>query len=105
MEKIGAFTGEGFGNGLYDTVKQVQKQAKQFLSDIATPFETFPASIGSAKTAIRAVNSGMIPASTNVVNNYNLVQNNTSPKALSALETYQARRQQVSMVKAMTQTT
>lgn len=37
------------------------------------------------------------------VNNYNLVQNNTSPKALSALDTYRARRQQVSMVKAMTQ--
>lgn len=38
-----------------------------------------------------------------IVNNYNLVQNNTSPKALSALDTYRARRQQVSMVKAMTQ--
>ena len=38
-----------------------------------------------------------------IINNYNLVQNNTSPKPLSALETYRARRQQVSMVKAMTQ--
>ena len=34
-------------------------------------------------------------------NTYNLVQNNTSPKALTALETYQARRQQVAMLKAM----
>ena len=38
----------------------------------------------------------------NVTNNYNLVQNNTSPKSLSALETYQARRQQIALVKAMT---
>ena len=37
-----------------------------------------------------------------VINNYNLVQNNTSPKSLSALQTYQARRQQLAMVKAMT---
>lgn len=39
---------------------------------------------------------------TSVVNNYNLVQNNTSPKALTALETYQARRAQIAMVKAVT---
>lgn len=37
----------------------------------------------------------------NVTNNYNLVQNNNSPKALSALETYQARRQQLAMLKSM----
>lgn len=35
----------------------------------------------------------------NVTNNYNLVQNNTSPKALSALDTYRARRQQIAMLK------
>ena len=34
-----------------------------------------------------------------VVNNYNLVQNNTSPKSLSALDTYRARRQQIAMLK------
>ena len=33
---------------------------------------------------------------------YNLVQNNTSPKSLSALETYQARRKQIAMMKAAT---
>jgi hypothetical protein len=42
------------------------------------------------------------PATQNTVNNYNLVQNNTSPKSLSALETYQARREQLAMVKAFT---
>ena len=36
-----------------------------------------------------------------VNNHYNLVQNNTSPKSLSALETFQARRQQVAMLKSM----
>ena len=39
---------------------------------------------------------------TNVVNNYSLVQNNTSPKALTALETYQARRAQIAMIQAAT---
>ena len=38
----------------------------------------------------------------NVTNNYNLVQNNTSPKSLSALETFQARRRQIALMKAMT---
>lgn len=38
----------------------------------------------------------------NVTNNYNLVQNNTSPKSLSALETYQARKRQIALMKAMT---
>lgn len=103
MKKIGAFTGEGFGNGLYDTVKQVQKQAKQFISGVTTPLEAFSASIGTAKTAVGQTGSSAVSGPTTVVNNYNLVQNNTSPKALSALDTYRARRQQVSMVKAMTQ--
>nr|DAS45575.1 MAG TPA: minor tail protein [Caudoviricetes sp.] len=103
MEKIGAFTGESFGNGLYDTVKQVQKQAKQFISGVTTPLEAFSASIGTAKTAVGQTGSSVVSGPTTVVNNYNLVQNNTSPKALSALDTYRARRQQVSMVKAMTQ--
>ena len=42
------------------------------------------------------------PVSVNnsTVNNYNLVQNNTSPKSLSALETFQARREQIELIKA-----
>lgn len=104
MEKLGVYTGEGFGNGLYETAKRVQKQAKQFLAEAATPFETFSASVGNVRTAVGQNGSMAASESVNVVNNYNLVQNNTSPKALSALDTYRARRQQVSMVKAMTQT-
>lgn len=104
MEKLGVYTGEGFGNGLYETAKRVQKQAKQFLAEAATPFETFSTSVGNVRTAVGQNGSMAASESVNVVNNYNLVQNNTSPKALSALDTYRARRQQVSMVKAMTQT-
>lgn len=103
MEKLGVYTGEGFGNGLYETAKRVQKQAKQFLVEAATPFETFSTSVGNVRTAVGQNGSMAASESVNVVNNYNLVQNNTSPKALSALDTYRARRQQVSMVKAMTQ--
>ena len=40
-------------------------------------------------------------APTNVTNNYNLSQTNNSPKSLSALETYQARRQQIVQLKGM----
>lgn len=104
MEKLGVYTGEGFGNGLYETAKRVQKQAKQFLVEAATPFEMFSTSVGNVRTAVGQNGSMAASESVNVVNNYNLVQNNTSPKALSALDTYRARRQQVSMVKAMTQT-
>lgn len=104
MEKLGVYTGEDFGNGLYETAKRVQKQAKQFLAEAATPFETFSTSVGNVRTAVGQNGSMAASESVNVVNNYNLVQNNTSPKALSALDTYRARRQQVSMVKAMTQT-
>ena len=40
-------------------------------------------------------------APANVTNNYNLSQTNNSPKSLSALETYQARRQQIVQLKGM----
>lgn len=45
--------------------------------------------------------NGSVGVGSTVHNTYNLVQNNTSPKALTALETYQARRQQMAMLKAM----
>ena len=53
----------------------------------------------AAAAAMAARTAGSGSRITN--NTYNLVQNNTSPKALTALETYQARRQQVAMIKAM----
>lgn len=103
-KKLGIFTGQGFGNGLLDSVKQVQKNAKEFISSVTSPISGLSTDIGNMKNAVRS-NGGSGIAQTNqtVVNNYNLVQNNTSPKSLSALDTYRARRQQVAMIKAMTQ--
>lgn len=104
MAEIGNYTGQGVGVGLLESVRQVQKDAKQFLSSIASPLESMPEIAGSMRSTVNR--NGIAGATTQnqtIINNYNLVQNNTSPKSLSALETYRARRQQVSMVKAMTQ--
>lgn len=103
-EKLGIFTGHGFGNGLLDSIKQVQKNAKEFINGITTPLTDMTANIGNMRSNIKgSTENGIATSNQTIVNNYNLVQNNTSPKSLSALDTYRARRQQVSMVKAMTQ--
>lgn len=102
MAEIGEYTGEGFDNGLLSVVKNIQKTAGEIASAVSTPLSNVTADIGGvgatvAQGGINGVGGG------NVVNNYNLVQNNTSPKALTALETYKARRRQISMLKAATQ--
>lgn len=103
-EKLGAFTGQGFGNGLIDTIKQVQTRVKAFISGVTAPLTDMTANIPTVRSAVKgSTGNGIANNSQTIVNNYNLVQNNTSPKSLSALDTYRARRQQVSMVKAMTQ--
>lgn len=94
MYQMGEYTIEGFGNGLESVRKRIQNEAEKIAGIVSAPFEGIGdlsgyGSIGQA--------AGM-----SVVNNYNLVQNNTSPKALTALDTYQARRQQISLIKAFT---
>ena len=82
-----------------DLLQKAKASASGLLSGSALSF-------GNISGIRAAVSSNMTYGSSTrgasaVTNNYNLVQNNTSPKALSALETYQARRQQIAMVKAM----
>lgn len=101
MMEIGDYTGEGFVNGLKNTINNVKKTAESMAQVVATPLDGLKTNIGSMKGSV-GDSKGLGPQTTNVVNNYNLTQNNTSPKSLSALETYQARRQQIAMVKAMT---
>lgn len=101
MMEIGDYTGEGFVNGLKDTVNSVKKVAQDMAQSVATPLDGIKTNIGSMKASVGDSN-GLVPQSNTTINNYNLTQNNTSPKSLSALETYQARRQQVALVKAMT---
>ena len=103
-EKLGIFTGRGFGNGLLDSIKRVQENAKKFINSVTTPLTDVTTNIPNMRSAVKSsTGKGIANNNQTIVNNYNLVQNNTSPKSLSALETYRARRQQVSMVKAMTQ--
>jgi hypothetical protein len=99
---LGDFTGQGFVNGLKDTITAIKKTAGAMASAVATPLDSVKTNIGDMKAAVNGQNGVGTQNTSSVVNNYNLVQNNTSPKSLSALQTYQARRQQIAMVKAMT---
>ena len=104
MTGLGEYTGEGFGNGLINMVKYVKQAATSIADATTTSLAEVKGSVGDMKAAVGTTATGL-PAGNlgGVVNNYNLVQNNNSPKALSALETYKARREQVAMVKALTQ--
>lgn len=99
MMQIGNYTGEGLVDGLKGTINNVKKVAQNMAQTMATPLDDMKTNLGNMKASVGGKEVGQ---STNVVNNYNMVQNNTSPKALTPLETYQARRQQIAMLKAMT---
>ena len=97
---LGALTGEGFDDGLLSMVRRIQNTVKQITGDIASPISGLGADLPGIRKSVNGYPVAAGAKTSNVVNNYNLVQNNTSPKALSALETYQARRQQIAMVRA-----
>ena len=102
MFEIGDYTMQGFTEAIKDSVSAVRAAVNEVASEVSTPLSGMSAGAG----LVRSTASGGIGGSSsvsNITNNYNLVQNNTSPKPLSALETYQARRRQISMVKALTQ--
>lgn len=101
MESIGDYTGAGFVEGLKDTIGKVKQTAGEMVQAAASPLGDVKASVSGVRGIVPA-GSGAAVMNNNTVNNYNLVQNNTSPKSLSALETYQARRQQIALVKAFT---
>jgi hypothetical protein len=94
MMKIGDYTGQGFIEGLVDSTKSLDSIVGGISSKAIDGLQ--------ANVPKQNMVSGAGTTNTNVTNNYNLVQNNTSPKALSALETYQARRQQIAMMKLYT---
>lgn len=99
MFEIGEYTGEGFKEGLVSLISDIKDTASQLASAVSTPLNGFNGNLSGI------VPNGALTGATganSVVNNYNLVQNNTSPKSLSALETYQARRRQIAMMKAAT---
>jgi virulence-associated protein VapD len=104
MEIIGDYTGEGFVIGLKNTINNVRAVASELAKSAAVPLEDLQSDINLSKSAVNAPgqNGAVGIGGSTVVNNYNLTQNNTSPKPLSALDTFRARRQQVELVKAIT---
>lgn len=101
MMKIGDYTGEGLVNGLKSTISEIKKTALNMAQAASTPLDNLGA-VSSIRASYGSAAGGVIAGNTTVNNNYNLVQNNTSPKSLSALETYTARREQIAMIKAYT---
>ena len=92
---IGEYTGEGFVDGLMSLIRKAKNAASELASVVSTPLDGLTGSIGMIQGSVPVAQR-----SAGVVNNYNLVQNNNSPKSLSALETYQAGRRQIALVKA-----
>ena len=99
MLGIGEYTGEGFIDGILSMIRKAKAAANELASAVSTPLDGISGEIGSFRAAAPMI-PGEMGAGGGVVNNYNLVQNNNSPKSLSALETYQARRRQIALVKA-----
>ena len=100
----GIYFGQGYINGIRSTLKQAQSIASELAESAIKPLNMTPNinGIRSAVNSAYGANSGGAVSTSNVTNNYNLVQNNSSPKPLSALDTYRARRQQIAMIKAAT---
>lgn len=96
---LGEYTGEGFVDGVMSLMRRAKAAASELASAVSSPLDGISGEIASFRAA--APQSAYGPGAGGVVNNYNLVQNNNSPKSLSALETYQARRRQIALVKAL----
>lgn len=101
MFGIGSLTGEGFNDGLISWLRAVETTSGKLAEAAESPIDSFSREMNRriAQTPTQGATAAQAGTQT-VTNNYNLVQNNTSPKALTALETYQARRQQIAMIKA-----
>ena len=101
MMQIGDYTGEGLVNGLKSTISEIKKTALNMAKAVSSPLDAV-GSVDSIRANYGTASGGISGGNTTIINNYDLVQNNTSPKSLSALETYSARREQLAMIKAAT---
>lgn len=98
MMTIGEYTGQGFELGLKSSMGDAIDAQKSAISALLGTARSIN---GKVATGINAASgrAGISNTSNSVVNNYNLVQNNNSPKSLSALDTYQARREQMAQLR------
>lgn len=100
MFSLGEFTGEGFGDGMMSMIGYLRDVAKDIVGVVDAPLSELLGDMGSVRAAAN-VSGGRVPVGgQQIVNNYNLNQTNNSPRPLTALETYQARRQQIDLIKA-----
>ena len=111
LSDMGAEAMKSFLSGLKKNTSYMSKEIKEVVSNLTKQFEGIKlgddAALGfrsgvSLQGAVPKATTGSSTQNNTVNNNYNLVQNNTSPKPLTALQTYTARRQQISMLKAAT---
>ena len=128
LEELGRQSMQSFIKGLKEDTQYMSKEVKAIVKEVTSTFKQENAwkwtdNLTSAFSALKLATQNLMDSAsvkldlgditgiqqsipqqsttTSVVNNYNLVQNNTSPKSLSALETYTARRQQLAMLKAL----
>lgn len=97
MAELADNTMEGYADQMRTWIKQIRSTAAEMANTITAPFVPDLSGYGAVASQI-----GSAGSPTSIVNNYNLTQNNTSPRPLTALQTYQARRQQIDMIKAYT---
>lgn len=112
LKKLGNDAMKSFLEGLTKNTDYMTKQVKDYVNAFVKTFrKEFKNVTGTDLTGItkkvsevsKTTKQSKISGNSKMVtNNYNLTQNNTSPKSLSALETYRARQQQISLVKALT---
>ena len=110
LKEIGNECIEEFIAGMVENTDYMSEDIKTYINSMVTWFKKSinlqPESLGLPQignvTGTIQAGTTQKTSGTSVVNNYSLVQNNTSPKALTALETYQARRAQIAMIQAAT---
>ena len=113
LEELGEKALKGFIDGLTTKTDYLDANVKTLIKAMIDSFKSeigitvnasgSPIDVSRSLTNARSIlGTSDQPVSVNnsTVNNYNLVQNNTSPKSLSALETFQARREQIELIKA-----
>lgn len=93
----GEYTTEGFAGGMIRAIGKVKDATNAIIKSVSQPLQKMNASVGLG--AITQGQNSLANQNTTNVYNIELVQNNTSPRPLSALDTYKERKKQVSLAK------
>lgn len=99
MEKLAMYIPQGIANGITNGISYIKDATNEMIDTLGNPLGDFASGVGSAKLSVAAAGASGSTSTQNIVNNYNYVQNNTSPKALSDLEIYRKTKQQIALMK------